>query len=59
VAELGKVAPEHRGRADIAFWRAVILSAAGKKDEAHAAAVFARRPGLSREETRLLDAASR
>lgn len=59
VAELGKVAPEHRGRADIAFWRAVILSAAGKKDDAHAAAVFARRPGLSREETRLLDAASR
>lgn len=50
---------EDRDRADIAFWRAVILAEAGRPQDAREALVNARRPGLSAEERGLLDRVDR
>ena len=59
VERLDKIPVADRGRADLAFWRAVILADTDQKDEARAAALQARRPGLLREEIKLLETAAR
>lgn len=51
---------EVRTRADIAFWRAIVLAdEPARAEEARAAAAAARRPGLLPEEAHLLETAER
>ncbi|MET0262994.1 MAG: hypothetical protein ABW223_08860 [Rariglobus sp.] len=60
VAWIDKLPSESRDRPEIAFWRAVVLAdTKDRKLEATAVAGMARRPGLSAEETALINKAAR